>query len=142
MSEPAVLQAAEERYGAELARRSVADLRPACRRLLRQLKATAPGAYELGVGRYENELLPSIADGSANPVDAWISYGSWLCDQLYQGYVVCVDRSGRSTPLDGPLPPGGLAMYLPNKDDQPTILLAMPESPSHHQAATRDLLCR
>jgi hypothetical protein len=142
VSEPAAVQAAEERYGAELAKRAVADVRPACRYLLRQLKATAPEAYETGVRRYEDELVPSIADGSANPLDEWISYGGWLCDQLYDGRLVCVDASGRSTPLEGPLPAGAMALYLPGRDDQATILLAAPESLSHHQTATRDLLCR
>jgi hypothetical protein len=142
VSEPAAVQAAEERYGEELAERAVADVRPACRNLLRQLKATAPEAYATGVQRYEDELIPSIADGSVNPLDEWLSYGGWLCDQLYEGRLVSVDASGRSTPLDGPLPAGAMALYLPNKDDQETILLAAPQSPSHHQAATRDLLCR
>ena len=96
----------------------------------------------MGVRRYEEELIPSIADGSANPLDAWISYGGWLCDQLYGGRLVWIDETGRSTPLEATLPHGALALYLPNRDDQPTILLAAPESPSAYQAAARDLLCR
>ena len=141
MGEPAAVQAAEERYDAELAERGVTDVRPACRYLLRQLKTTAPEVYELGVRRYEDELVPAIADGSTNPLDGWISYGGWLCDQLYDGHLVCVDMSGRSTPLEGPLPAGSMALYLPGRDDQTTILLATPESLSEHQTATRDLLC-
>ncbi len=142
MSEPAAVQAADERYGAELAQRAVADVRPACRDLLRQLKATAPETYEAGVRRYEDELVPSIADGSVNALDEWISYGGWLCEQLHEGRLVCVDASGRSTPLEGALPAGAMALYLPDKDDQATVLLAVPDAPSRHQTATRDLLCR
>lgn len=142
VSKPEVVQAAEERYAAELGERAVSDVRPACRYLLRQLKATAPDAYEAGVRRYEDDLIPSIADGSLNPLDGWISYGGWLCDQLYEGHVVSVDASGLSIPLSGPLPDGAMALYLAAKDDQPTILLATPESLSRHQTAARDLLCR
>lgn len=142
MSEPTADQTAEERYDAELGQRAVADVRPACRNLLRQLRATAPDSYETGVRRYEEELVPAIADGRVNPLDGWISYGGWLCDQLYDGRLVCVDVSGRQRELEGPLPAGAMALYLPERDDQTTILLAAPESPSPHQAATRDLLCR
>lgn len=142
MSDPGAVQAAEERYAKELAGRAIADVRPACRYLLRQLKAVTPDAYEAGVRRYEDELIPSIADGSVNPLDAWIDYGAWLCDQLYDGHLVSVDASGRSSPFSGPLPDGAMALYLGAKDDQPTILLASPESLSAHQTAARDLLCR
>ena len=142
MSDAGAVREAEDRYSAELAERGTSDVRPACRYLLKQLKATAPEAYEAGVRRYEEELVPSIADGSLNPLDAWIDYGAWLCGQLYDGRLVCVDASGRSSPLSGPLPDGAMALYLGAKDDQPTILLALPESPSAHQTAARDLLCR
>ena len=142
MSESEATLAAEELYAAELAARGVSDVRPACRVLLRQLKATSPAAYEAGVRRYEDELLPAIAEGRANPLDAWISYGGWLCEQLYEGRLVSVDPGGRSRSLDGALPNSAMALFLAAKDDQPTILLASPESPSAHQTATRQLLCR
>lgn len=142
MSDAGAVQAAEDLYAAELAGRGISDVRPACRYLLRQLKATTPDAYQAGVRRYEDELIPSIADGSVNPLDGWIDYGAWLCDQLYGGHLVSVDASGRSTPLSGPLPDGAMALYLGAKDDQPTILLASPEAPSAYQTAARDLLCR
>lgn len=142
MPEAEILQAAEERYVAELSARRVGDVRPACRQLLKRLRVAEPDAYEAGVRRYEDELIPAIATGTVNPLDGWLAYGRWLADQLYDGRLVSVDETGRSADLDSELPAGAMAIYLAPRDDEPAVLLAAPAAPSEHQAATRDLLCR
>ncbi len=133
---------AEAAYADAIAERGLADLRPACRALLRRLKTTAPDRYAEGVQRYEEDLVPAVAGGSVDPVDAWLEYGTWLAGQLSAGRAVGIDPTGRSTPLSGPLPAGWMALYLPDKDQQPAVLLAAPARLTPPQDTTRALLCR
>jgi hypothetical protein len=139
--DPELVRAADELYDGELTTRGVSDVRPACRWLLKQLKATRPESYEEGVRRYEDQLIPQIAAGEVNPLDGWLGYGRWLGDQLFDGQLVSVDPTGRAADFGDVLPSGAMAIYLPPKDEQRAVLLASPLVPTEHQAAARALLC-
>lgn len=155
--------AAARRYEEALSRHGVRDLQPTCRDLLRRLKAEDERAYDEGVARYRETLLPTVASGEADPVGAWIDYGAWLCEKLGEGRCVAVDESGRAESLEpGPGGPwiggdhasadrgdtasedgsgGRLVLFLPSSTAEPAVPIAVPSKPSDPQRVTAELLC-
>lgn len=155
--------AAARRYEEALSRHGVRDLQPTCRELLRRLKAEDERAYEEGVARYRETLLPTVAAGEVDPVGAWIDYGAWLCGKLGEGRCVAVDESGRAESLE-PGPGGSwsggdrvaadddevasedgsggrLVLFLPSNTGRQAIPIAVPLEPSEPQRVTAELLC-
>lgn len=148
---------AEERYRAALERHELADVRPPCRELLRQLRDADQVGYERAVRRYESELVPEVAEGDVDPVMAWIRYGAWLADQLRPGRAVAVDPGGRARPLseligdgsgdttaggpgDAPFPARHLVVHVPEEWREGGRVIAVPREPTVFQEATRELL--
>lgn len=151
-------EAAARRYQEALARHGVRDLQPTCRDLLRRLKAEDERAYEEGVARYRETLLPTVAAGEVDPVGAWVEYGAWLCGKLGEGRCVAVDESGRAESLDPAADGGGaseaggdtasedatggrLVLFLPSNTGRQAIAIAVPREPSEPQRVTAELLC-
>ena len=135
--------AADRRLTEALAARSVADPRPQCREHLRRLKQSDPERYGEAVEYYEAELLPGIAEGTADPVDAWLGFAAKLAAFQAPGRLVAVDRTGASGPAEAADPGRFLLLHLP---DQPgggvgsALQVSEPEEPSPAQRATRSLL--
>jgi len=139
-----VARAGEEqaaRYTEEALKRvGLADCRPLCRKLLLRLKDRDPEAFREATRRYQDEMEPSIADGTADPVATWLDYGAWLAGQLAEGSPLAIDASGRARPFDSSADCDKLVLHVPADDRTPAILLAMPAAPSDPQRETAELL--
>lgn len=91
-----VADRADSLYERELRRRETADLRPACRRLLKRLRQVDEREYDEAVRRYREELLPAVAGGDEDPVEAWNRYGVRLAHRVTPGRLLAVDSTGRA----------------------------------------------
>ena len=158
MAEDAGGDRGEERYREALERYELADVRPPCRELLRQLRDADQVGYERAVRRYESELVPEVAEGDSDPVVAWLRYGAWLADQLRPGRAVAVDPGGKARPLSeltgdggassgsGPdaegasFPARHFVVHVPEEWKEGGRIIAVPREPTEFQDATRELL--
>jgi hypothetical protein len=125
-----------------LAGAGLADMRPAYRKLLVRLKASNAAGFEEATRRYREEVEPTVASGTADPVTTWLEYGTWLAGQLADGEALAIDPSGRARSFDPstPIEPGLMILHLPEDDRAPVVLLAVPLAPSEPQRETADLL--
>ncbi|MFW6084958.1 MAG: hypothetical protein ACODAA_07080, partial [Gemmatimonadota bacterium] len=55
-----------------------ADMRPVYRAILKRLKQKDAVLFDEAAARYEETLVPTLADGETDPVTAWVEYGAWL----------------------------------------------------------------
>ena len=133
--------AAVERLEEARRERGLADPRPTFRKLLKRLASEDRDAYREAVRHFEEELVPSVAGGEADPVAAWLTYGLRLVSVLSDGEARAVDESGRADPVDDTSAPpvGPLLLWLPASGDR-GLVLARPEEPSDAQRATVELL--
>ncbi|MFQ5747589.1 MAG: hypothetical protein ACE5HF_10285 [Gemmatimonadota bacterium] len=134
-------RAATEATECALAAAGAADPRPALRRLLVQLKARDPEAFEAASRRYQEELVPAVAGGEADPLASWIEYGMWLASRLSAGSAVAIDPTGVATPFAGGTPPAAsLLLHVPEQANVRATVLLGPTDPSDPQRATAQLL--
>ena len=120
--------------------RGLADPRPLCREILKQLRDRDPDAYHEAVQRYENELASDGATEGEAGVAAWLDYGLWLAARLDPGRAVAVAPDGRAEETTGAPPDGPLLLHLPDKRNRRALVVAAPRDPSPAQEATRELL--
>lgn len=134
--------AAVERLGEACRKSGLADPRPTYRKLLKRLSSEDREAYREAVRHFEEELVPAVADGGADPAAAWIRYGLQLAAHLTGGEARAVDESGRARPVeDADDPPvGPLILWLPASAGDRALPLARPEEMSDSQRATLELL--
>jgi hypothetical protein len=125
-----------------LTRSGLADMRPAYRKLLLELKKADPATFDEATRRYREELEPSIAEGVADPVAAWLQYGIWLAGRFAAGKPMAIDPTGRARDFEpGSLPgPGDMVLFMPDDDRAAVHLLAMPAALSDPQRETAELL--
>lgn len=135
-------EAAVERLDEARRERGLADPRPTYRKLLRRLASEDREAYREAVRHFEEELVPSVAGGGADPVKAWLRYGLRLVSVLSDGEPLGVDESGRAEPVEDPDDPpvGPLVLWLPTSPGDRGLVLARPEELSDPQRATVELL--
>jgi len=133
--------AATERLEAACRERGLADPRPTYRKLLKRLASEDRNAYREAVRHFEEELVPSVAAGDADPAAAWIRYGLRLVSRVVDGEARAVDESGRAEAVEDPDDPpvGPLLLWLPSSGDR-ALVLARPEELSEPQRATVELL--
>lgn len=132
-----------ERLERGLRERELEDPRPVYRRLLKRLSGEDRDAYRDAVRRFEEELVPAVADGEADPVAAWTRYGMEIASALADGEARAVDESGRARPLedaDGDPPAEALLLWLPADAGAPALVLSRPNTLSEPQRATLELL--
>ncbi|NIU79160.1 MAG: hypothetical protein GWN71_38100, partial [Gammaproteobacteria bacterium] len=72
------------------------------RERLRALKADDPDAYRRAVEYYTDNLIPTVAAGEEDALDAWREYGRFIAELTSPGRTVEVDPSGRAHPYDPP----------------------------------------
>lgn len=135
-------QKADERFELALEESGARDPRDHYRQQLRELKASDPEAYEEGVRHYEEELLPDVASGDADPVAAWERFGLRIAELTAEGRTVEIDRTGRSHAYDPPSEQERMVLHLPHDQKEKALLVSLPPEPSTAQRATYDLMVR
>ena len=125
------LEAALEAHGAR-------DPREFYRERLRELKEADSAAYEQAVSYYRDTLIPSIATGDAEPLDAWTEYGRRLAVALAPGHTVRIDETGRAHTYERPSRTD-LVLQLPDGKGR-AVLVALPSKLSPAQRASYDVL--
>ncbi|HSM35325.1 MAG TPA: hypothetical protein VK837_02925 [Longimicrobiales bacterium] len=124
----AALQQALEEHG-------VADPRGVLRDRLRALRGTAH--FERAVAHYRDVLVPGVADGTLDPLEAWLEYAR-LVAGCVPGREVAIDADGR----DGAdaSAAASLLLHIPEERGAPVTPLRAPAAPSAAQSATVALL--
>lgn len=126
------LEAALEATGAR-------DPREFYRERLRELKRAAPEEYETAVAYYRETLIPEVASGSRDPLEAWTEYGRRLAAALAPGRTVSVDESGLAHEYQGPQL-DRLVLHLPDDRGTRALLVGLPPTLTDAQRATYRVL--
>jgi hypothetical protein len=131
--------AADQALEAALAASGARDPREFYRERLRELKRTRPQEYESAVAYYTGTLIPEVASGERDPVEAWSEYGRRLAVALAPGRTVGIDETGRAHPWEGS-EPDRLVLHLPDESGARVLLVGLPPTLSDAQRATYDVL--
>ena len=131
---------AEERFEEALSRTGARDPREYYRERLKELRTAKPDAYGAAVQYYDDTLLPSIADGDVDPVEAWWEYGRRIAAFSVDGRTVEIDPSGRSHPYSRPTPRDRMVLHLPDGTKGLALVVGLPADLSQAQVASYDLL--
>jgi hypothetical protein len=129
-----------QRTAEALERAGLDDPRPALRNLLRDLKAADPEAFAEATRRYQDALVPSLADDTEDPAAAWLEYGFWLAQRTSPGEAVEIDSTGRARPAGKTPREGMLFLHLPADSKRKAIVLLSPREASLPQRETIALL--
>lgn len=127
-----ILEESLERTGAR-------DPREFYRERLRALKDENSKGYDAAVGYYRETLIPSVATGQADPLDAWTEYGRTLAEAVTPGRTVSIDRTGWARSYEGPSQ-DDLILHLPDDTATRALLVGLPPELSPAQHATYDVL--
>ena len=131
--------AADEALEAALAASGARDPREFYRERLRELKRADPGEYETAVAYYRDTLIPGVAEGLHDPLDAWTEYGRRLAASLAPGRTISVDGTGLAHEYSGP-DRDRPVLHLPDEKGARALLVGLPASLSTAQRATYDVL--
>lgn len=133
-------KAADTLFAEALAATGARDPRDYYRARLRDLKRANPAGYAEAVQYYRDTLIPSIAEGGAEPIAAWREYGLLIARATAPGRTVAVDATGRARAYGPPADPGEMILHLPDARQGPALLVGLPPEPSPAQSATYDWL--
>ncbi len=133
-------QRADVLYQAALDESGARDPREYYRERLKGLKEVSTEAYDQAVSYYRDELIPSIANGSVDPVGAWLKYGKLVAELTVPGKAVLIDRTGRSAAHEGDGNSDEMILHIPSGKGGRAVLVGLPSDPSSAQMATFDLL--
>jgi len=133
MSDPTEVADARLREALEAA--GARDPREFYREQLKALREADEDAYHRAVSYYRETLIPSIAEGSAEPLPAWTDYGRRLAELTEPGRTVSIDASGRASEWEA-WEPDALALHLPDEARTRAILVQLPPELSAAQRAT------
>lgn len=131
---------ADRRLEEALEARGSRDPREFYRERLRELKERDPEGYAEAVGYYRDTLIPQVAEGSVDPIEAWTRYGRRLAEATAPGRTVVVDATGKAHPWSDPPPADQLVLHLPEDRGRRAILVALPPDLTPAQRATYDVL--
>ncbi len=134
------VEKADRLLEAALEQRGLRDPRVVCRQNLRDLKQSQPRAYDEAVARYRDSLVPAVAAGEVDPMDAWIEYARFVAGLVAAGTTVVIDPSGRRQPCRQPSSTTDLVLHLPDALADRAIPVALPTTLSRAQQASFDLL--
>ena len=115
------------------------DPRDFYRDRLRELKKANADGYEQAVHYYRGTLIPTVAGGEQDALEAWTEYGRRLADALAPGRTVSIDETGRAHPFNAPQP-GRLLLHLPEDKGSRALLAGLPLELTTAQRATYDVL--
>jgi len=111
------------------------DPREFYREQLKSLRGERAEAYDAAVSYYRETLIPSIAEGDADPLPAWTAYGLRLAELAAEGRTVAVDATGRASAWEA-WEIDALVLHLPEERRTRAILVQLPPEPSPAQRAT------
>ena len=131
--------AADKALEAALATAGARDPREFYRERLKELKRANPTEYETAVAYYRDTLIPEVAGGSCDPLDAWTEYGRRLAVWLAPGRTISVDETGLAHEYGGP-ERNRLVLHLPDENGARALLVGLPASLSPAQRATYAVL--
>ncbi|HUF76377.1 MAG TPA: hypothetical protein VMM35_08865 [Longimicrobiales bacterium] len=115
------------------------DPRELYRERLRELKRVSPEAYTSAVAYYTETLIPQVAAGERDPLEAWTEYGRRLAAALAPGHTLGIDETGRAHPWERH-EPDRLVLHLPDEKGGRALLVGLPPTLSDAQRATYDVL--
>jgi hypothetical protein len=130
---------ADNALEAALAATGARDPREFYRERLRELKRLRPDEYEAAVAYYSETLIPEVARGARDPLEAWTEYGRRLAAALAPGRTVGIDETGRAHPWLGS-ERDRLVLHLPDDNGARALLVGLPPTLSDAQRATYDVL--
>lgn len=134
---------ADERFAAALLEAGARDPRDFYRKQLVALKAADPAAYRRALSYFEDELIPAVARDDSRPLDEWAEYGRVLANLAAPGgRTVQIDAEGRASEYGRPVAADALVLHLPDRTNQPAIVVALPAALTPAQRANFDLLVR
>lgn len=131
--------AADKALETALAEAGARDPREFYRERLRELKRANSTEYDAAVAYYRDTLIPDVAGGARDPLDAWTEYGRRLASALAPGRTVSVDETGLAHEYDRP-DRQRLVLHLPNEKGARALLVGLPASLSTAQRAAYDVL--
>lgn len=131
--------AADQALEAALAAAGARDPREFYRERLRQLKQANPAAYASAVAYYKDILIPDVASGARDAVEAWTEYGRRLADALAPGRTISIDGTGLAHEYQGP-ERERLVLHLPDEKGGRALLVGLPASLTPAQRATYAVL--
>ncbi len=143
-SAEAASEQADRRLEAALAGSGIGDPREVLRGCLRRLRGTP--AFDRAVAHYKEVLVPGVADGSLDPLDAWLDYARLVAAASGEGREVTIDAEGREVAIAAEreggsgTDPAGLLLHVPEERGAPVTPLRVPAEPSPAQSATLMLL--
>lgn len=114
------------------------DPREFYRERLRELKQANTQGYDEAVEYYRVTLIPAVAGGQADPLDAWTEYGHRLALALAPGRTVSIDDTGLAHPYEGPSRER-LILQLPDEGVR-AVLIGLPSELTPAQRAAYDVL--
>jgi len=131
--------AADEALQAALTAAGARDPRDFYRERLKDLKRVDTDGYESAVAYYRDTLIPQVAAGTTDPLEAWTEYGRRLAEALAPGRAVSIDSTGRAREYEGSAP-DRLVLHLPDDKGVRALLVGLPTSLSPAQRAAYDVL--
>ena len=141
MSKNSAQEDADRVFAAALEETGARDPREFYRQRLRDLKDSDTGAYDEAVAYYRETLIPTVASGSADPIQAWLEYGCRLANLVSDGTPVTIDPTGVRHAFAAPVPSDHLLLHLPAKSGR-ALVVGLPRELSPAQWATFQLLAQ
>ena len=139
MSEDLIAEA-DRRLTEALAEDGGRDPREFYRDRLRDLKTSEPDAYAAAVAYYKDTLIPGVASGDLEPLEAWTEYGRRLAESVSPGRTVAVDGTGLAHPFEAPVGRDRLVLHIPEGPRGRALLVGLPSELTAAQRATYDVL--
>ncbi len=133
-------QVADACFSKALAAAGARDPRDYYRDGLRELKRFNADGYGEAVAYYRKKLIPSIAQGDAEPLEAWRTYGLLIARLTSPGRTVAVDPRGHARAYEPPAEVGDMILHLPSAKGARVFVVGLPPNPSDAQTATCDWL--
>ncbi|MDH3207455.1 MAG: hypothetical protein OEO79_12720 [Gemmatimonadota bacterium] len=131
--------AADKALETALAEAGARDPREFYRERLRDLKQANPAEYESAVAYYRGTLIPDVAGGQCDPLDAWTEYGRRLAAALAPGRTLSLDETGFAHEYDRP-DRERLVLHFPDEKGARALLVGLPAALSTAQRAAYDVL--
>lgn len=140
--DPDLKQAADARFDEALAASGARDPRDFFRKLLKELRGADRKSYDEAVQYYATELVPSIAERGADPLQAWTAFGLRLAELRAPGRAWAVDATGRRRSYEPPGDAADMILHMPAKprDRYRPVVVALPTELAPAQRATYDWL--